>query len=164
MATVTPTPPPAETRTDTEASRELRDVDVSGQLHAFDRDYALVLPGGLRVAHNIASILFFLVFAALWLIFGALLIVNQGALDTVWKHLLDLPLILQVVAWILFLPITIGLWIWESDLALWLRLAALLVVAVGWTAVMFPRAGSDREKLPDAGPGFHQIPPDRHTQ
>lgn len=164
MATMTPAPPPTETRTGGNASSELHDEPVAGQLHALDRDYGLVLPGGLRVSHNIASIFFFLVFVGLWLVFGALLIFNQGALDTVWKHLLDLPLVLQVIAWILFLPITVGLWIWESDLTLWLRLPLLVVVAVGWTALMFPRAGSARETVPNADPGFHGISPDRQAQ
>lgn len=141
MATTTPKSPP-ETRSERRAHLAPHDVPVSGRIHGLDHDDALVLPGGLRVAHNVWSILFFLTFAGLWLVFGALLIVNQSGLDAVWNRLLDLPLVLQIVAWILFLPVTVGLWIWESDLSLWLRLPILIVVAIGWTAVMFPRARS----------------------
>jgi hypothetical protein len=71
------------------------------------------------------------VFLVLWVAFLATIIVSQGTLDTVWHWLVALPLVDQVVLWVLFLPVVGGLWIWESDLALWLRLALIFMIAVG---------------------------------
>ena len=52
----------------------------------------------------------------------------------------DLPLIVQIVVWILFLPVMIGLWIWESTWPLIVRLVLVVGVA-GWNLIMFlPRA------------------------
>lgn len=88
----------------------------------------------------------FAVFLILWLAFVAALIFNPGALDSVWNWLTALPLVLQIVAWVLFLPVTLGLWIWESDWALWLRLALVIVIAVGNIATFSPRPRKDQER------------------
>jgi len=40
--------------------------------------------------------------------------------------------------WLLFLPVMIGLWIWETSWALILRVA-LIVSLAGWTLLVFPR-------------------------
>lgn len=80
------------------------------------------------------------IFAILWLAFGAALIWSQGSLDQAWSSLRSLPLLVQIVVWILFLPVTAGLWIWEST---WPLIVRLLVVAgvAGWNLFMFlPRA------------------------
>jgi len=53
----------------------------------------------------------------LWLGFAAALIFNQAILDTVWQTLRGLPLVVQVLVWLLVLPVTAGLWIWEIILA-----------------------------------------------
>jgi hypothetical protein len=79
------------------------------------------------------------VFLILWVAFAAALIFNHGALDTVWHWLLGLPLILKVILWVLFLPVMVGLWIWESDWALWLRLLLVIVIAVGNLAAFSPK-------------------------
>lgn len=52
-----------------------------------------------------------------------------------------LPLLLQVLAWILFLPITSGLWIWESDWTLWLRLLLICMIGVGNLTAFRPGNG-----------------------
>ncbi|HET9416864.1 MAG TPA: hypothetical protein VFP30_04910, partial [Candidatus Limnocylindria bacterium] len=46
----------------------------------------------------------FAVFAVAWIAFGAALIASQGSLDGAWQFVRDLPLILQALVWILFLP------------------------------------------------------------
>ncbi|HEX6506767.1 MAG TPA: hypothetical protein VF221_03965 [Chloroflexota bacterium] len=80
-------------------------------------------------------------FLILWILFAAALLFNQGALDSVWNWLTGPPLILQVLTWILFLPITLGLWIWETDWALWLRLLLIFMIGVGNLTAFRPRNG-----------------------
>ena len=74
-------------------------------------------------AFNIAV---FVVFAVLWIGFAYALIVSQGSLDAAWQWIRGLPLILQGVVWLLFLPVVAGLWIWESG---WTTTVRLLLVA-----------------------------------
>jgi hypothetical protein len=82
----------------------------------------------------------FVVFAAAWIVFGAALIFSQGSVDQAWQAIRDLPLVVQVVVWLLFLPVVGGLWIWETSWPLIVRLVLVLGVA-GWNLLVFlPRA------------------------
>jgi hypothetical protein len=56
----------------------------------------------------------FAIFVVLWLGFAFALVVDRGILDTVWQGLRGLAMPIQMVVWVVLLPITIGLWIWES--------------------------------------------------
>lgn len=88
----------------------------------------------------LSSGILFVVFAALWLAFGAGLILNQGGLDAAWEWIGSLPLLLQGVAWLLFLPVVGALWAWETSWPLVLRLV-LVVGLCGWSLmIFFPRA------------------------
>ena len=80
----------------------------------------------------------FVVFAMLWLAFGAALIWSQGSVDTAWQAVRELPLLVQGLVWLLFLPVMIGMWVWESSWSLLLRLGTVLSVAV-WTLLVFPK-------------------------
>ncbi len=81
----------------------------------------------------------FLVFALIWVAFGAALILSQGSLDAAWQSVRSLPLILQGVIWLLFLPVMIGLWIWETTWPLIMRLLLVIGIA-GWNLlVLLPR-------------------------
>jgi hypothetical protein len=84
------------------------------------------------------------IFLILWFAFGAALILNHGALDGVWQWLTGVPIILQVILWVVFLPITVGLWIWESDWDLWLRLLTIIVIAVVNISVMSPKPAGQK--------------------
>src|SRR5262245_43481515 len=57
----------------------------------------------------------FLVFAALWVAFGVALVWSQGSLDQAWETIRGWPLLVQGVAWLLFLPVMFGLWVWETS-------------------------------------------------
>ena len=82
----------------------------------------------------------FAVFALLWIGFGVALAWSHGSLDAAWTWTRSLPLLLQGVIWLLFLPVMLGLWIWETTWPLALRLALVLGVA-GWNLlVLLPRA------------------------
>jgi hypothetical protein len=80
------------------------------------------------------------IFAVIWVAFGAALIWSQGSLDQAWQAVRELPLIAQIVVWVLFLPVMIGLWVWESSWPLIVRLV-LVVGLAGWNLLMFlPKA------------------------
>ena len=82
----------------------------------------------------------FVVFAALWVAFGAALIWSQGSLDQAWATIRGLPLIVQLGVWLLFLPVMAGLWVWETA---WPLLARVVVIAglAGWNLLVFlPKA------------------------
>ena len=82
----------------------------------------------------------FAVFAVLWVAFGAALVWSQGSLDATWATIRGLPLIVQIVAWLLFLPVLAGLWIWETTWPLLVRVF-LIVALAGWNLlVLLPRA------------------------
>jgi hypothetical protein len=82
----------------------------------------------------------FVIFAIIWVAFGAGLIFSQGSVDQAWQAIRGLPLIVQVVGWVLFLPVMIGLWVWESTWPLIVRLV-LVVGLAWWNLLMFlPKA------------------------
>jgi hypothetical protein len=82
----------------------------------------------------------FVVFAVLWIAFGAALVWSQGSLDQAWQTVRSLPVVVQIVAWVLLLPVMAGLWIWETSWPLIARVVLVLGVA-GWNLLVFlPRA------------------------
>ena len=82
----------------------------------------------------------FVVFAVIWVAFAAALIWSQGSLDMAWQAIRSWPLIAQVVAWVLFLPVMVGLWIWETSWPVIVRLALVVGIA-GWNLLVFlPKA------------------------
>jgi hypothetical protein len=82
----------------------------------------------------------FVLFAVLWAAFAGALILSQGSLDQTWEWIRGLPLIVQGVVWLLFLPVVAGLWIWESSWPLAIRL--VLVFGLGFVNLItfFPRS------------------------
>jgi hypothetical protein len=80
------------------------------------------------------------IFAILWIAFAVGLIWSQGSLDQAWNTVRGLPLIIQVFVWVLFLPVMIGLWMWETTWPLIVRLVLVVGVA-GWNLFIFlPKA------------------------
>ena len=59
----------------------------------------------------------FVIFAALWAAFGAGLIWSQGSVDAAWDSIRALPLLIQGIVWILFLPVMAGMWTLGDDVA-----------------------------------------------
>ena len=82
----------------------------------------------------------FAIFAVIWIAFGAALILGQGSLDEAWRTIQGLHPIVQIVVWVLFLPVMAGLWIWETTWPLVVRLTLVIGVA-GWNLLVFlPKA------------------------
>ena len=82
------------------------------------------------------NIVVFTLFLVLWIAFTYGLVANQGGLDNIWKAIQGLPLIAQVIVWLLFLPVAAGLWIWEASWPLLVRLPLVAALA-GWNIWMF---------------------------
>jgi hypothetical protein len=88
----------------------------------------------------------FLIFAALWLAVIAGLLLDQELVSEVWSTIGTWPLPVQLLAWLLFLPVMAGLWVWHTDWALLIRVVVLVALAVGTMVVFWPRrAAKDAE-------------------
>jgi hypothetical protein len=85
------------------------------------------------------NILVWAAFTVLWMTFAVAVAFSPGTLDDVWHAVRRLALVIQVVAWLLLLPIMIGLWLWERPWPVPMRV--VLVLALGaWTVFfLFPR-------------------------
>jgi hypothetical protein len=82
----------------------------------------------------------FVIFAVVWVGFGLALVGSQGTLDQAWAAIRGLPLLVQIVIWVLALPVMAGLWIWETSWPVVVRLV-LVVGLAGWNLLVFlPRA------------------------
>jgi ABC-type amino acid transport system permease subunit len=80
------------------------------------------------------------VFAVIWLAFAAGLVWSQGSLDQTWQTVRSWPILVQLVAWLLFLPVMLGLWVWETTWPFIVRLVLVVGIA-GWNLLVFlPRA------------------------
>lgn len=78
----------------------------------------------------------FLLFAALWLGFLAALVADPAQLVAAKAAIDDLPLVVQAVAWLLFLPVVAGLWVWTTDWPMLVRLV-LVVGLAAWNLLVF---------------------------
>lgn len=76
----------------------------------------------------------FAMFVILWVGFAIALAGDHAFLDTTWHWLRALPTPIQGVIWVVFLPLAVGLWIWEST---WPPIVGVLLAGgmVAWTLV-----------------------------
>jgi hypothetical protein len=73
----------------------------------------------------------------MWLAFFALLLADQ--LDGLWDSIRELPLLVEIVLWVAFLPWMLGMAVWTSSWPAWVRVVLVVCFAVGWTIVSIPR-------------------------
>lgn len=106
----------------------------------------IVVPVTSVIPRLVSSETLLAVFAILWLAIGAAAVANPAGLDATWRAIGEWPLPAQALAWLLFLPVTAGLWIWATDWPLAARIV-LVVGLAGWNLLIFiPR----REQSPAA--------------
>jgi hypothetical protein len=84
------------------------------------------------------AVLWFVWMVGMWAAFFVLLRLDR--LDAVWTWVRDLPLLVEVIAWFLFLPWILGTAVWTSGWSEPVRVALVLTFALGWTIVSIPRA------------------------
>lgn len=80
----------------------------------------------------------FLACVILWIAFAGLVLANRDALDGIWKSFRQQPVVLQGAEGIVLLPWTIGLAVWESAWAGWLRLLLVAGIAFANLYAFFP--------------------------
>ena len=85
------------------------------------------------MSNRMINIAAFVILTLLWLVFAAALVLNRDVLHTAWQTLRAWPLVIQLVVWLLALPVTLGLWIWQTNWPVLLRLA--LVLGLAWVTL-----------------------------
>ena len=83
---------------------------------------------------------FFALMAGLWGAFVALLAAAPTTLDDAYDWLTGLPIVWEIVMWILTLPWTIGYVVYESSWQHWLRVLVVALIALVHLGVTAPRA------------------------
>jgi hypothetical protein len=73
-----------------------------------------------------------------WLVFGYVAARNPAGLAGLWPRFRRWPLVAQLLAWVLLLPVVLAIWIAHESWPLMLRLP--LVVGLAWASlyVMLP--------------------------
>ena len=74
------------------------------------------------------------IFVVLWGGFIIALIVNREWLDVLWNWAQALPLVPRIIVWMVFLPILVGLWAWESSWPTFGHLVGFAGIVI-WTLV-----------------------------
>jgi hypothetical protein len=96
----------------------------------------IVIPVTSVIPRLVSSGALLVVFAILWLVIGAAAVADPAGLDGTWRAIGEWPLPAQAVAWLLFLPVMAGLWIWATD---WPLVARVVLAAglAGWNLLVF---------------------------
>jgi hypothetical protein len=100
----------------------------------------IVVPVTSVIPRLVSSGLALVLFGAVWLGFGVAVATNPATLDEAWHAIGQLPLPVQGLVWLLFLPVMAGLWVWGTD---WPDVVRFVVIAgiAGWNLLVFvPRA------------------------
>jgi hypothetical protein len=79
------------------------------------------------------SIAAFLILSLLWLGFFVGLVSNQGILDNVWQSFRSSPFLAQFIVGLFTLPVTLGLFFWQTSWPIVLRF--LLVLGLAWVSL-----------------------------
>lgn len=100
----------------------------------------IVVPVTGTIPFLVSSGILLAVFAGLWIAFAVALVRDPARIDAAWRRLRSWPLPVQAIAWLLFLPVMAGLWIWRTS---WPSAARLVLIAglAGWNVLVFLPAG-----------------------
>lgn len=85
------------------------------------------------MTNRLIAIAAFTGLSGLWLAFGAALVFEHDMLAGAWQLLRAWPWVMQALAWLLALPVVLGLWIWQTSWPVLVRLA--LVAGLAWATV-----------------------------
>lgn len=73
----------------------------------------------------------------LWVTFFVLL--NAGRLDEVAASIRDLPIVLELLAWLVLFPWVLATAVWTSSWSEGLRMTLVVLFAIGWILISIPR-------------------------
>jgi hypothetical protein len=88
---------------------------------------------------NLINLAAFGIFVFLWAAFAVGIVASQGSVDATWEWIRGLPIVIQALVWLLFLPVVAGLWIWETGWPLAARLVLVGGLAVATLYIFAPR-------------------------
>ena len=88
---------------------------------------------------------FFALMAGLWGAFVTLLAVSPSTLDDVYDWLRGLPVVWEVLMWIVTLPWTVAYLAYEASWQHWVRVVVVAVIVTVHLSVCAPRAPQARE-------------------
>ncbi len=74
-----------------------------------------------------------------WLAFAVLAVTSEDTLADIWDWVGGLPLVLEVLVWVLTLPWMLALAVWESAWSDAARLLVVVAIATAWTLMSIPR-------------------------
>jgi succinate-acetate transporter protein len=101
---------------------------------------ALVLAAALVTgATTVFNVVVFVLFAGLWLVLAKALLTRPDAATAVWHALRGRSMAVQLIVWVLFLPITAALWLWSRPWPTVLRATLIAAVAFVNLATFLPK-------------------------
>lgn len=74
---------------------------------------------------------------ALWIVFFVLM--HQGRLDDLAGWIRDLPVLVEILVWILFLPWVLATTVWNSGWSEGLRITLVVLFTAFWMLISLPR-------------------------
>ena len=80
-----------------------------------------------------------------WVVVFVLLAVSESSLGAAHDAVQGLPLILELLVWLIFFPFVLALNIWASSWDEGLRLVLVYCCAVAWTIAFFPRRTAEHK-------------------
>lgn len=90
-------------------------------------------------ATGVFNVLVFLFFGVLWACFAAALVFAPADLDALWRGYRQRNVVVQTLGWLLLLPVTAALFIWERRWQFVLRLVLVVAIAALNLFMFFPR-------------------------
>jgi succinate-acetate transporter protein len=101
---------------------------------------ALVLAAALVTgATTVFNVVVFVLFAGLWLVLAAALVIRPSVATALWQALRGRSITVQLITWLLFLPITAALWLWTRSWPVALRTTLIAALAFINLTMFLPR-------------------------
>ena len=83
---------------------------------------------------------FFALMAGLWGSFVTLLAVSPSTLDDAYEWMTGLPVVLEIMMWILTLPWTVAYLVYDASWEHWLRVVVVALIVAVHLSICAPRA------------------------
>jgi hypothetical protein len=97
-----------------------------------------ITSAGATTSEMVFSAIMFGISTVVTIAFAYYLVTDAGKLTEAWQYVRGLPLILQLVVWLLLLPWMIALWIWTLPWALWIRVVLVVAILIWTEWLLFP--------------------------
>ena len=87
---------------------------------------------------RITGFLWFAAMLAGWIVFYGLMATSEPTLGELHDRVRELPLLFELLAWLVFFPYVLALTIWESGWAEVTRFALVACCALAWSLAFYP--------------------------